>query len=995
MIRSNRLNCFESRLYSCLKPIHHKTDSSSSLLAGEAAARAAVGVDADHKIMQALVSGFDADGEMIDSSTTATRKNQQDGRCCSFDSTDDSISLPMNIVDISGDWTISGWAKLSATGNTSIIDLIDSDGDKITCGFVGSRFGCDVNISGVSSEVASGTGSNTDEWYFVTFRRDGGTLSAFRNAIDETAVVSSIGSLASSSAIRGKFKTDEIDLFDIRVWNVALTDAEIISLFKHEIVKPDDLQAWWKLDDGAGDRAYDSSGNENHGTINNQTDENFFYEGTDVPYSFQNEVGFTAGSIVDSHGAELDLYPAGDRPDGLDIEFWISNLSTSAGALASDNDTGGGYIFFNTGSTAAVANDPGSNHSTTVDGASIAHRGELYDALSDGEFHHVRVNDINVGSGDPGRFRLGRYTDTTHGAIGTIFHRVRFTDNATQTVVRDFTPDGNGNWVDSITGLTVTSTSGFSDIFIPRDESDTTKDVLGSDLHFTGRVRRNGKPMQSFCATPSQDDLHLPEDILGDDLNKLTFCCWMKTASSSGTLFSKYDAASDQRSHRAVIASSKFDVILTPVGTLTGGNYKRYRYDTTVNDGEWYHLAYAWDGTTNTLKLYVNGEEVTGSDLVITQDANFSTLHNSTHNSTDFWDVGGGSFNGSMCGAFVYTEYLSGDDIRGLMRGTLPSSTQGKIGLPMAEGAGSKVTNIFDDTQYTIDGWTESTGWGTKQDEFHWNLTKGFTKYTHASSNPIYVPYNDDGNPISITPPSGYSKDSDYPKIDGHNGAETEIDFTAGVNAPWHQWITKGWVETANATNVPNLYPSTIADAADDWEIEYEGYYTGSSQYIWNAHSNATRTISTTNVRLSTGGGSIDSNCGEDVRDAWHIYKWIHRGSVFETDMHFDGDLIETETAHVRNLNQLSAYGGGAGARAKNVKILDNENGGERHYWKLTDDHFDTTESSTKYHMTEYTKYSSARVFPLVSVETDWAFGDSRSGDKRYEDSGKYFYTFA
>ena len=111
--------------------------------------------------------------------------------------------------------------------------------------------------------------------------------------------------------------------------------------------------------------------------------------------------------------------------------------------------------------------------------------------------------------------------------------------------------------------------------------------------------------------------------------------------------------------------------------------------------------------------------------------------------------------------------------------------------------------------------------------------------------------------------------------------------------------------------------------------------------------------------------------------------------------MHFDGDLIETETAHVRNLNQLSAYGGGAGARAKNVKILDNENGGERHYWKLTDDHFDTTESSTKYHMTEYTKYSSARVFPLVSVETDWAFGDSRSGDKRYEDSGKYFYTFA
>jgi hypothetical protein len=92
----------------------------------------------------------------------------------------------------------------------------------------------------------------------------------------------------------------------------------------------------------------------------------------------------------------------------------------------------------------------------------------------------------------------------------------------------------------------------------------------------------------------------------------------------------------------------------------------------------------------------------------------------------------------------------------------------------MAEGAGSTAysTGTNHATLVGNPTWVLEDGIPSS------NLDDGFSLYEHASLDPIRVPYGDDGQPLTITPPAGYTKTSDNPASkDGHNGAETELDF--------------------------------------------------------------------------------------------------------------------------------------------------------------------------------------------------------------------------
>jgi len=97
---------------------------------------------------------------------------------------------------------------------------------------------------------------------------------------------------------------------------------------------------------------------------------------------------------------------------------------------------------------------------------------------------------------------------------------------------------------------------------------------------------------------------------------------------------------------------------------------------------------------------------------------------------------------------------------------------------PMAEGVASG--KVYDTSGNGNDGViTTGTGglaafWGL-QDVFHNNLLDGFSLYEHATLEPLYIPYDVNGTPLVITPPSGYTKTSDNPPAIVHNGAETKI----------------------------------------------------------------------------------------------------------------------------------------------------------------------------------------------------------------------------
>ncbi len=96
---------------------------------------------------------------------------------------------------------------------------------------------------------------------------------------------------------------------------------------------------------------------------------------------------------------------------------------------------------------------------------------------------------------------------------------------------------------------------------------------------------------------------------------------------------------------------------------------------------------------------------------------------------------------------------------------------------------------------------------------------EGFTTYGHATEPDIRVPYGLDGNPIAITPPAGYSVVSENPAVTGHNGAETQIDFTAGTSDV--PWMNGKNLETdykfADPRSTPNS--KTVVSGQHEWRF--------------------------------------------------------------------------------------------------------------------------------------------------------------------------------
>ena len=90
---------------------------------------------------------------------------------------------------------------------------------------------------------------------------------------------------------------------------------------------------------------------------------------------------------------------------------------------------------------------------------------------------------------------------------------------------------------------------------------------------------------------------------------------------------------------------------------------------------------------------------------------------------------------------------------------------------PIAEGGGTTVYDVVGSKNLTL----ATTSWST-QDDYHYNLTKGFQLYGNSDANNsiIRVPYNNDGTTKSPTI-AGYTKFADCPAGAFHNFAETGV----------------------------------------------------------------------------------------------------------------------------------------------------------------------------------------------------------------------------
>jgi len=152
------------------------------------------------------------------------------------------------------------------------------------------------------------------------------------------------------------------------------------------------------------------------------------------------------------------------------------------------------------------------------------------------------------------------------------------------------------------------------------------------------------------------------------------------------------------------------------------------------------------------------------------------------------------------------------------------------IRFPLAEGTGSTAYNTDGTNHATLVGnptWVREDGIPSS------NLDDGFSLYEHASLDPLRVPYGDDGQPITITPPTGYTKISDNPAVsDSHNDAETVLDYyniaTDGGTTPAVLASGVAITDYTFGDSVTNpLFRRTISSVLEDRHTLFAAVLTG------------------------------------------------------------------------------------------------------------------------------------------------------------------------
>lgn len=167
--------------------------------------------------------------------------------CCAWIKTTTVATLQSIVSQLNGSGTGQSWLEITASG------------------FLQSQLG--------GSATTGTIPLSANAWTFVCVTVSGTTLALYVNGRSDTSAtrtsqaatgVTNIG----ASKTPGNYFSGCID--DIRIYNTALTAAQIQEMYENQTAAPTSgLVGHWKLDDGSGTTAVDSSGNGYNGTLTN------------------------------------------------------------------------------------------------------------------------------------------------------------------------------------------------------------------------------------------------------------------------------------------------------------------------------------------------------------------------------------------------------------------------------------------------------------------------------------------------------------------------------------------------------------------------------------------------------------------------------------------------------------------------------------------------------------------------------------------------------
>lgn len=192
-------------------------------------------------------------------------------------------------VNLSGPtFTLSAWVNVKnfQTGSPFISSICgEEDNTDVNCALLrmgngsaatNNKINFTMKLSGTQPDFYSNTALKRGVWYHVVGVYDGVNMIIYINGISDatspqtgSVVANTTFGASRSNGSATRQMSGLID--DIRAYTRALTPTEVLNLYNGVEPATTNLQLWWKLDEGSGTSATDSSGNSRTGTITSGT----------------------------------------------------------------------------------------------------------------------------------------------------------------------------------------------------------------------------------------------------------------------------------------------------------------------------------------------------------------------------------------------------------------------------------------------------------------------------------------------------------------------------------------------------------------------------------------------------------------------------------------------------------------------------------------------------------------------------------------------------
>lgn len=667
-------------------------------------------------------------------------------------------------------WSAACWVYPLAVG---AYDAIFSNRTSGINWYIGTNDSNQLYVAGDATDIASGTTDFiVNTWQHLAVTYDGTTIRFYRNGAQVASSAFAPTITGGSVQMRLGFDAPNASYYNARMsgayWapSQVLTAAQVLSLYQNTFVPISNSAGFfWKLDEPNSALQHDSSGNGNHGTITNWAT-GVHYEGSDVPYSWQDEVGFSEnnGSNLITGGTDLSnaAWVNTNSSETVNQEYSPVTGTLTADKLVENSAAATAHYIYNhtsktatakpyvlqfyakaAGRTKVAARLANSGGSPRAEGLfTFSGDGTVTISTSGSGFSGVNADITNVGGGWY-KCRVASVSDTDT----YISSQFWLADSGGST---SYNGDGtSGIYISDVTLVEGT-------LHTPRNEANTTQDVIGNSLQHTGECPARPYLIDSHCLTlnGSNQSIELGTGTLNTDgtqTMEVEFVAKRNNTTYGPVISNRRSTGNSdgwEAGYSGITAGDVFFCICN-VAASTNALWVYY----PLIDDQWHRVRWTYDGsgTAAGVALYIDGVRTAAT----TYSNNLSGAVNASTVVSSIGRRNGTGGAGYLNGSIAYIKTTIGSTV---------------WEYTCAEGSGSNIYEVRGGTSHAITN--AGTNWSVLQRVYHANITRGF-----RLSGGVKIPRLHGSETLAcgggaLTNPAG----------DWNNDAETNVDATCGVS---------------------------------------------------------------------------------------------------------------------------------------------------------------------------------------------------------------------